>query len=261
MPERLARAIRSFFDTHIGDSLAYPNDPQVVLDRHLGDGVGAVWNLPYAHKPGMSDDLNAAMAEVTNTFADHDVTVVTGCTAHPADDSPGDTIRRAHELHGARVIKIHCSVGQFDADDDRLAPVYDAAAALSMPVVVHVGHGVSGLTETNELDAIDAAAKRHPDAPIIVAHCGHHGHGETLALMDQHPNLYADLTPVVFERPALTTSEVEAFADRLLLGSDAPNVALTVQSHIDWLHGLELQEETLRGVLGNNAVRLVPLSG
>lgn len=261
MPNRLARAIRHWFEQHLGDDLAYESNPEVVLQQHVDDGVGAVWNLPYAHKPEMSDALNAAMAEVTETYSGPDLTVVTGCTAHPADRSPGDTIRKAHELHGAKVVKLHCSVGDFDANDERLGPVYETAGELAMPVVVHVGHGVDGFTHSSELAAIERVAEMQPETALIVAHCGHHGHAAALALMERRSNVWADLTPVVFERPALTASEVEAFSDRLLLGSDAPNVALTLESQLTWLRDLDLSEETLSSVLGRNAQRLVPVTG
>lgn len=258
MPPRLARAIRRFFEQHIGDQLVYPGDIETVLDRHHADGVAAVWNLPYAHKPGMADDLNAGMAEVSAEFSDHAVEVLNGCTIHPEDPAPGDTVTRAHEEHGARVLKLHCSVGNYDADDVRLDPVYAAAGAVNMPVVVHVGHDVSGHTHDHELQTIDTAADRHGDTTLIVAHCGHYGHVETLELMDKHPNVWADLTPVVFDRPALTAPDFERFGDRLLVGTDAPNVGLTLASQLEWLRGLGLADHTLAAVLGGNADQLVP---
>lgn len=260
MPPRLARAIRRFFEQHIGDQLVYSGTAIEVLDRHRADGVSAVWNLPYAHKAGMANELNAGMAEVTETYGEHAVQIVTGCTVHIDDDSPGDTVRRAHEHYGARVLKLHCSVGNYDADDVRLDPVYVAAGEVEMPVVVHVGHDVSGHTHDHELATIDVAATRHPGTTIIVAHCGHYGHAETLELMDKHPNLWADLTPVVFERPALSADDFARFGDRLLLGTDAPNVGMTLASQLDWLRGLGLTEDTLAAVLGGNADRLVPRS-
>jgi len=259
MPDRLARAIRKFFDQHIGDQLVYESDAGHVLDRHADDGVAAVWNLPYAHKPDMSEQLNAGMAEVTERFAGHAVKLITGCTAHPGDESPGDTIRRAFDVHGARVVKLHCSVGGFAADDTALDSIYSAAGDLSMPVVVHVGHDVTGHTHEHEMATIANAAARHGDTTIIVAHCGHSGFAETLRLMDELPNLWADLTPVVFERPGLNADQVAQYGNRLLLGSDAPNVGMTLDSHLDWLTDLGLEEATRDAVMGQNANRLVPI--
>lgn len=258
MPSGLARAIRRFFEEHLADILVYPSDVTEVLDRHHADGVAAVWNLPYAHKPGMAVSLNDGMAKVAEEAQDHPVDIVTGCTAHVGDDAPGDAIRRAHDIAGARVVKLHCSVGGYDADDAQLDDVYFAAGDLAMPVVVHVGHDVTGHTHNHELASIETAARRHPDTTIIVAHCGHHGHQETLDLMAKHPNLWADLTPVVYERPGLVASDFAEFGDRLLMGTDAPNVGLTLSSQIEWLSGLGLADETLAAVMGGNAERLVP---
>ena len=260
MPPKLGKAIRRFFDEHLGGQLVYELDTTEVLDRHHVDGVAAVWNLPYAHKPGMADDLNASMAAVSESHADHPVQLVTGCTTHVGDDKPGDTIRQAHDTHGARVVKLHCSVGNYDANDPRLDLAYAAAGELSMPVIVHVGHDISGHTHAHELGTIDEAAGRHPGTTIIVAHCGHHGYRETLDLMGKHENLWADLTPVVTERPGLNAADLNDFNDRLLLGTDAPNVAMTLASHLEWLGGLDVANETRANVLGANANRLVPLS-
>lgn len=39
MPDRLARRIRSFFDEHISDNLAYPQLPDAVIESHIADGL------------------------------------------------------------------------------------------------------------------------------------------------------------------------------------------------------------------------------
>ena len=259
MPDRLGRAIRSFFERHIDDQLAYPSDASVVLDRHGQAGASAVWNLPYAHKPGMADDLNAGMAEVAAAHAGHDVRLVTGCTVHPGDIDPAGTLRRASETHGARVLKLHCSVGSYEADDPRLAPVFDAAGEFGMPVVVHAGHDVSGLTHGHELGPIVRVASRHPRTIMIVAHCGHEGNDETTAAMREHSNLWADLTPVLSERPDVNAAQLAEFADRLLLGTDAPNTGRSLDDQLAWLRSEPLAEEQLAAILGGNATRLIPL--
>ncbi len=264
MPPRLGRAIRAFFERHIGDQLVYPSDAAVVLDRHHAAGAVAVWNLPYAHKPGMADDLNAGMAEVAAAHAEYPVHIVTGCTVHPGDDQPQDTLRRAFELHGARVLKLHCSVGSYDADDPRLAPVFEAAGELAVPVVVHAGHDVSGHTHGHELAPIAQVAERHGGTTVIVAHCGHEGNDETTALMRRLPNLWADLTPVVMEHPDVDAAQLAEFADRLLLGTDAPNTGRSLDDQLAWLRSEasaheSFTAESLAAILGENATRLIPL--
>jgi hypothetical protein len=256
LPDRLAHAIRRFFDQHMTGGLRYPIDPDQVLDRHAADGITAVWTLPYAHKPAMARALNADMLSLGRALADHPVEVVVGCTVHAADQDPGGIVAAAAAA-GARVVKLHCSVGDFDADDPRLDPVWAVAAERSLPVVVHAGHAVSGHTEHDELAAIDRVASRHPACRLVLAHAGHRAHRQALALLDAHPNLYADLTPVVDEPVPLDRDEVLARADRLLFGTDAPNTAIDAGQLLAHVRSWRLPAEVEAVVLGGNARRLV----
>jgi predicted TIM-barrel fold metal-dependent hydrolase len=258
LPDRLARAIRAFFERHLPAGTAYPLDHRQILDRHAADGIGAVWALPYAHKPGMADQLNRSMVDLAAALADHPVEVVPGCTAHPGDPQPGRVVVRAVEA-GARVCKLHCSVGDYAADDARLDPVWAAAAEAGIPVVVHAGHAVSGHTHQPELDPIATVAARHPDTTIVLAHSGHPAVGRALSLLDRFPNLFADLTPVVVEPVAVGWAEVVARADRFLFGTDVPNTGIAASVLLERVEGWSLPAGARAAVLGGNARRLVPL--
>lgn len=249
LPDRLAAAVRSFFEEHIGDQLVHPVDRGTALARLSADGVGEVWNLPYAHRPGMSEDLNAAMADITHP----DVGIRNGCTVHPADPDPGKVVMRAAESHGATVLKLHCAVGEHEPDDRRLDPVYEAAARLGMPVVVHLGHGVDGRTRAHEVGPLEPAAERHPGTTFVVAHMGHPDTTATLELMHRHSNVWADLTPVMTEAVALPR-DIADVSDRLLFGSDTPNTGRSIgELRSDIAHlGPTIQDQILAG----NARRL-----
>jgi predicted TIM-barrel fold metal-dependent hydrolase len=70
-------------------------------------------------------------------------------------------------------------------------------------LVIHPGHSTSGFTESDELDPIEEVATRFPGAVIIIAHCGHRATAKALDIIERNTNVYADLTPVVFEPVAL----------------------------------------------------------
>ena len=256
-PEGLARAIRNFFVEHIGDGLIHPIDPVAVLDALAADGVREVWNLPYVRMAGRARALNEGMLAVAADLAEHQVTVVTGCTAHPGDDDPGGEIARAADA-GAAVVKLHCSVGDFDADDRRLDPIYEMAGTRGLPVVVHAGHGVSGHTEPDELAPIVAAARRDPETVIILAHLGHRAAVRAAGLVAETPNLWADLTPVLDELPDLRLDVIRPITDRLLLGSDAPNTGRMPGEIVTALVELGLDDGEIEAITSGNAKRLVP---
>jgi predicted TIM-barrel fold metal-dependent hydrolase len=264
LPGRLAEKVRSFMDRtlrvggrHADEYFAYPLDHATVLTSLAGDGVDEVWSLPYAHKPGVAAGLNEASALTAAAFADGPVRVVGGATVHPGDDDPAGLVADAVDRLGLRVLKLHCSVGSFDVDDDRLAGVFGLAAERQLPVVVHLGHAVNGLTEDDEFAAIDRLATAHPAAPIVIAHCGHHASARAMAMLSAHPALHADLTPVASSRVPIDAGDIVRLPDRFLFGSDAPNTPLDVASSLGHIRGLGLPSTAEAAVLGGNARRLV----
>jgi uncharacterized protein len=234
LPPRLQAAIRDFFYARgfPGDGFAYPADPGEVCDRLAAEGIGAAWSLPYARRPGSAGELNQAMARfaAAQRGGNGALRVIGGCTVHPADDRPADLVRAAVEDLGLRVLKLHCSVGDFAADDRRLDPVWEYVSAVALPVVLHAGHAPDGYTEAAELAPVATVAHRHPEARIIIAHCGHTASDMALQLLAEHPGLHADLTPVLHQPVRPDPAALAAVAGKVLFGSDAPNTGLSVSS-------------------------------
>ncbi len=258
LPQRLARKVRGFFDQYLlNQKLAYGLDYDDLLTRHAAEGVTTVWNLPYAHKPGMAATLNASMLEVAHAYSDHPVRIVSGCTVHPLDDDPVEDLDNAVEA-GARLLKLHCSVGEYELTDPGLAPVLSRAGELGIPVTVHAGHAVSGHTDAEELIPIAEAVTSHPETTFILAHCGHNAYEAAIAMMGRHRNLYCDLAPVIFEPVPLTAADAERFADRLLFGTDAPNTGTTSALQLDALKKLGLSDATYHAITAGNAEKLIP---
>jgi uncharacterized protein len=259
LPPRLQAAIRVFFDSHGVDSgrFAYPADHGEVCERLAAEGVSEVWSLPYARRPGSAADLNQAMASLAAARRGGPVRVVGGCTVHPCDDQPLTVLRNAVEDMGLRVLKLHCSVGDFSPDDPRLDPVWGYAAEVALPVVLHAGHAADGQTDGAELEPVAAVARRHPGARVIIAHCGYPASEAALRLVAGHENVYADLTPVIYQPVQPAAARLTALAGKVLFGSDAPNTGLTVTQLLDGLPGAELPPAAWAALTGGTARRLV----
>lgn len=236
--------------------LAYPADHAAVVSMLATEGVEEIWTFPYAHKPGVADGLNTSCADIVARFADSPLRVTGGATVHPGDDDPVGIVCRAVDQLGLRVLKLHCSVGDFSVDDVRLDPVFDLCSERRLPVVVHLGHAPNGRTEADELPSIARVASRHADLRLILAHCGHHSAPEAARLLDEHNMLHVDLTPVVDEHPNVEPEFLARHSDRILFGSDAPNTALSVTRCREWLMSFGLPEESTRAIMGANARRL-----
>jgi predicted TIM-barrel fold metal-dependent hydrolase len=257
LPDGLLGAVRRFFSEFITDRFAYPGDPWVVLDRHAEAGIGGVWNLPYAHKPGVAHEINVSMARLAEILSGHDVEIVRGATVHPLDPDPASDLRNASADLGAKVLKLHCSVGEYRPDHVGLGDVYEAAADLGVPVVIHVGVSIDGQTHDSDLVAFESAARRHPGTTFVVAHAAAPALEAMFSMMDRLPNAWVDLTPVVHRPIVAEPSVLERFSERVLFGSDAPNTAVELEGLLDWFDALGLSSGARQAILRDNAARLL----
>jgi predicted TIM-barrel fold metal-dependent hydrolase len=254
LPERLAAAIRAFFVQYLsGDAFTYPHDWRAARAAAEQSGVGRCWTLPYVRQPNGARSLNRWMAE---TFAG-DPFVEPGATVHPGDEVQA-VVDEALDTFRLRLFKLHCSVGDFEITDQRLDPLWRRLSDSGTPVVVHLGHSVAGNTEADELQALESVARRWPEARIILAHCAAPAVDEALAVLRRCPNLHADLTPVVFHLAPVRPGSLDGLEDRILFGSDLPNVAVKLEEAVAAVRALGLAPEHEAQVLGGNADRLVP---
>jgi predicted TIM-barrel fold metal-dependent hydrolase len=254
MPDRLAAAIRRFFDDHMGwGTLAYRDVTlAAVAAAQRAAGTDGFWALPYAHKAGVAAPLNEWMAAHVRPLAG----AVAGATFHPRDADLPALVDRAFGPLGLGAAKLHCSVGRFAADDPRLAPLWRAAEERAVPVVVHAGHDVSGRTQTHELLPIRRVAERHPTLRLVIAHAALPEIAAALDLLDEFPALYADLTSAGQWRYPMPVARLERLHARLLFGSDCPNTTITISAAAAYLRDLGLSRPALAAVLGGNAWRL-----
>ena len=237
LPHRLQAAIRGFFDRYGIDSghFAYPADHGEVCDRLAAEGVSEVWSLPYARRPGSAADLNKSMAGLVAARRGGPVRVTGGCTVHPGDGQPLTIVRSAVEDMGLRVLKLHCSVGDFAPDDPRLDPVAGVLGGGGPAGRAARRRAAGGHTDDAELQPVAEVARRHPGARVIIAHCGHTASRAALRLVAGHEHVYADLTPVIHHPIRPPAAELAALAGKILFGSDAPNTGLTVTELLDGL--------------------------
>jgi predicted TIM-barrel fold metal-dependent hydrolase len=68
---------------------------------------------------------------------------------------------------GARGIKLHPRAQKFVLDDERLAPVFELAAARHVPILIHGGRGLPPIAD-HLLQLVEA----YPAAQLIIAHAG-----------------------------------------------------------------------------------------
>jgi predicted TIM-barrel fold metal-dependent hydrolase len=173
----------------------------------------------------------------------------------------GDEIEKAHG-RGARGVKILKTLGLYlreqvskgplvKVDDKRFDPMWEAAGAKNMPVIIHVSDPEAfflpidryneryeelhahpdwsfygDFPSNKELhEARNRLIARHPKTQFILAHAGN---TENLAWvaewMDDHPNIWVEIGARIGElgrQPRTCRKFFEKYQDRILFGTDA----------------------------------------
>jgi len=261
-PPRVFDAIWRWFDQHAWN-IRYRLYAEEVLAHMREHGIARVVGLCYSHVPGMARTLNAFMAELGRAHPDQ---LVALGTVLPGEPDAVAIIDEALRL-GLRGFKIHCHVQKLGPDDPRLDPLYERAAAAQVPVVIHAGRQPCLGGYDADIFAICSAAatrralQRHPRLTMVVPHLGDDEEADYFAMLGEFPNLHLDTTMMLgeyFERridPAL----LEQHADRILYGTDFPNVPYEWDRELRWLER-NVSAAAREKICAGNAAKLFQLT-
>lgn len=258
-PDRLADALRAWFDGNAW-TIRYRSGAEELVRQLVAGGVHRMVALPYAHKPGMAEALNA----FTLDFARQNPAVVPCCTVFPGEPEQERILEEALGPGGAAGIKLHCHVMRIAPDDPRVDAAWRASARHRKPLVIHGGrepaydgygidvHTVSGA------ERIRRALERHPDAIAVVPHLGGDEYEAFEALLDDFPNLYLDTAMVLagFFPKGPDLELLRRRPERILYGTDFPNLPYEWDRELRVIRSLGLPPEAERLILGGNAQRL-----
>ncbi|MFR9673817.1 amidohydrolase family protein [Streptomyces sp. TR06-5] len=261
MPDRVMAKVWAYFDragplTGRRWPIAYRTGEEERLATLRGFGVRRFTSLVYPHKPGMAAWLNSWAAG----FAARTPDCLQTATFFPEPDAP----RYAAEAvdAGARVFKAHVQVGAYDPRDPLLDPVWGLLSDAGIPVVTHCGHAPAPGPHTGP-GAVAELLVRHPRLPLVVAHMGMPDYGAFLDLAERYPRVHLDTT-MAFTRfgeeqapfPRALGPRLAAAGDRVLFGSDFPNIPYRYGEALRALETLDLGDAWLRRVCWENAARL-----
>jgi predicted TIM-barrel fold metal-dependent hydrolase len=257
MPERLFESVRNYFRAHLWQPRYTEPTPELV-EHLLQAGVQRFVFMPYAHRADMARSLNHWVANVQSTFAPH---AIGFGTFHPEDDHLlPELADEAFDRLGLRGAKLHPQVGQFAVDDPRLAPVYERAIDYGAIITIHAGRR----PEPNEHVGARAFARlmrRFPHLTTIVAHSGADEFDAFFDLCGEYAGVYLD-TAMIFNKflggpPPI--QRVLEFQDRVLFGSDFPNIPYRLETAINAILDLRLGRAIEEKLLCTNAARLLQL--
>jgi hypothetical protein len=267
LPEQVMIKVWAFFDRAAAQygmpwpvHYRLPQDERLAVLRALA--VQRFAPLVYPHKPGMAEWLNSWAAD----FATSVPAAVPTATLYP---EPGVAKYLERALRrGARCVKVHVQVGDFDPRDPLLDPVWGVLAEACVPVVVHCGHGPIAGRYTG-LDVFGAVLADHPLLVAVLAHAGLPDYDEALRLVRSYSRVYLDTTMVgvpfteaFAPLPAGWPAQLVDVADRIVLGTDFPNIPYDYATQLRAIAGWAVADDRLglgflRAVLHDTPARLL----
>lgn len=257
-PDAHFRAIWRWFDAY-GWPIRYRLGARAVLDFLFSRGLTRVVGLAYPHKPGRARELNAFMAEL----AAEDSRVIGLATVQPGEDGAGEILADAFRA-GLRGVKLHCHVQCVGPDSEAMGAVYEACERAGRPLLMHAGREPSSPHYRCDPRALCSAAKvervlqEHPKLKLCVPHLGADEFDAYAKLLERYDNLWLDTTMALADYlPVASPARLlDVRPDRVLYGTDFPNLPYAWDRELKKLLGLRLPEERLSSLLGANALRL-----
>ncbi len=261
MPDRVLHKVWAYFDSAgplIGRPwpITYRDDEQQRLDTLRGFGVRAFTSLVYPHKPDMAAWLNEWAAD----FAARTPGCLHTATFYP-EHGAGSYVSAAVES-GARIFKSHIQVGDYHPGDPLLTEVWGLLSEAGIPVLIHCGSGPAPGEFTGP-EPIAALLQRFPRLTLIIAHMGVPEYSQFLDLAERYDNVHLDttmsFTDFIEERnpfPRNEYSRLSELGERILFGSDFPNIPYSYAHALEALERLDLGADWVRAVCYDNAARL-----
>ncbi len=132
--------------------------------------------------------------------------------------------------------------------------------------MIHCGSGPTPGKHTGPAPVARLLA-RHPRLPLIVAHMGMPEYADFLDLADRHPEVRLDTTMAFTDFsarlgggfPPGDLGRLADLGDRILLGTDYPNIPYPYEHQLVALERLGLGDDWLRAVCHDNGARLFGL--
>lgn len=258
-PDRLFDAIWKHFISDYGWDVIYHLYYRECVDHLRTRGVGPIAYSNYAHRKGMAKSLNEWNVRVLDEMPE----LYCFAAYHPEDE---DGLEMAASLlDHPRILgfKLQLLVQRFYPHDERLYPLYELVMEKGKRLLIHTGTGPIG-NEFTGVAYFKELMKRYPDLNITVPHMGALEYAEFGELLDGFPNLYLDTSytfipgmPEGFLASNLGVDFLEKYQDRILYGSDFPNVLFPREVEIDTLLGLNLSQSFYDKIFRQNALGII----
>jgi len=219
----------------------------------------------------VSEEANQAILECRQRFGDF---VVPFGYIELAEAGP-DAVDRLKQ-RGFVGLKFHNAPVPYG--DERLFGIYERAAALKMPAVFHTGWA-AGTRVKRSLNLmpseLEPIAKTFPDWKFVAAHLGNWWAEDAVGIMEQHKNVYFDLSGGIIRRlapsrlrslflrqPQKNLRTIEEVVDyslisKLVFATDNPPLEELLEFYVNFLNWLEVPIEIQQKVYYDNMAEIL----
>lgn len=255
-PDDFFEAIWGYFRREYGLDVAHRLYARDCIDYLRARGAGAIVYSNYARSKGTAGILNDWNLELLESTRD----VYCFAAFHPDDE---DALPKALDLIGHPKVlgfKLHFLVQPFRPDDERLFPLYETVMEHGKRLLLHIGNGPVGNDRVGS-GFLRGLLDRYPSLPANIAHMGAFEFPETFSLLEDHPHLFLDTAycflPGDFRMYRLGSGPLEIYRDRLLYGSDFPNIFHHRDEELSALEGMGLSAGFYQKVFRDNGEALL----
>lgn len=254
-PENVFRAIWNFFETR--DSRLWSVKEKVYGDALVEKlrllGVKHFTSLVYAHRPGMAGYLNDFVKESMGKYPE----MLPFGTVYAGDGHCEKTARKIFEEYNFFGMKLHPFVSQEMIDDARLFPVYEIMEGMDKILLCHPG-SAPVFSQKDGHVRIRNILTPFPKLKVIIAHCGAFETEEYSRIADEYEHVYFDTAMVCIPRETfhMTDAGKKFFLkhqDRIVFGSDFPNIPYAYEEQIRGLREMRLGEDVEKKIFSENA--------
>ena len=255
-PKNIFSAIWSWFNENAWP-IRYRLATSSVLGHLLSRGVSHIIALQYAHKPGISRMLNRYMMKKCREFPNK----VTGMAAvFPGENDVEEILKEAFD-NGLKGVKLHAHVQCFDMNAEEMDLIHDLCESEQKPIVMHVGREPKSTAyhcdpyEICSAKKLERVLQNFPKLRICVPHLGFDEISDYRDLIERYDNLWLDTTMVLANYfPIKETIELDSFrVDRIMYGSDFPNIPYNWDRELKCLKQSSLSRENMEWILHKSA--------
>ncbi len=216
-------------------------------DRMEAAGVKKAIVFPL-NDPNARDDYSGPNDVVWNAHEEHPGLFVPFFRLNPHRDYEAEFERCVGR--GFMGLKLHPVSQQFELDDPRVVRLFEMAAEIDLPVLIHAGFAMQRIVEP-----LVPTVEAHPELRLILGHSAMVEVLEAVRAFEGHPNVLFETSVVRAKDLYVLLSSIDP--SRVCYGSDIPygDLPSTLHGALAAAEAAGVPEDALPGILSENIRR------